>query len=414
MGIFDFISKRSEEEAQAAAAAAAAAKEAELNRKVNQLLEIIRSEGIACGGYTSLDQDPTIMTACERIAELIGLISWHLMENTDNGDQRIRNELSRKIDINPNSWMTRQTFFEAIAMNLLIYGDGNCVVRPHTENGYLRDLEVIPADRVSFMSDEINGYGYWIYIDGIRYDPRDLLHFRLTPDKQYPWKGRGIRVSIKEVADNLKQAATTENAFLSQEWKPSVIVKVQAMGEQFQDPAKREKIADDYLKTNKAGQPWIIPAEQMDITTLKPLTLQDLAISDTVKLNKSTAAAIVGVPNFLVGIGEFKKDEFNNFIQTRVRTIVENIQQTLTAALIQSPRWYIKGNIWALLDWDLATITQVFTAMGDRGWVSGNEARDRINLEPREGLDELKVLENYIPADMSGNQSKLTGGNDNA
>lgn len=414
MGIFDFISKRSDEEAQAAAAAVTAAKEAELNKKVNQLLEIIRSEGISCGGYTSLDHDPTIMTACEKIAAMIGLVSWHLMENTDNGDRRIRNELSRKIDINPNSWMTRQTFFEAIAMNLLLYGDGNCVVRPHTENGYLRDLEVIPADRVSFMPDEVNGYGYWILIDGIRYNPQDLLHFRLTPDKQYPWKGRGIRVSIKEVADNLKQAASTENAFLSQEWKPSVIVKVQAMGEQFQTPDGRAKIADDYLKTNRAGEPWIIPAEQMDITTLKPLTLQDLAISDTVKLNKSTAAAIVGVPNFMVGIGDFKKDEFNNFIETRVRTIVENIQQTLTAGLIQSPRWYVKGNIWALLDWDLSTITQVFTAMGDRGWVTGNEARDRINLEPREGLDELKVLENYIPADMSGNQSKLTGGNDNA
>ena len=49
--------------------------------------------------------------------------------------------------------------------------------------------------------------------------------------------------------------------------------------------------------------------------------------------------------------------------------------------------------------------------MGDRGWVTGNEARDRINLEPKEGLDELKVLENYIPANMSGNQSKLIGGN---
>jgi HK97 family phage portal protein len=410
MGIFNFVSKRSNEESQAAAAAAA--NEAELKRKVNQLLEIIRSEGISCGGYTSLDQDPTIMTACERIAELIGLVSWHLMENTDNGDQRIRNELSRKIDINPNSWMTRQTFFEAIAMNLLLYGDGNCVVRPHTEDGYLRDLEVIPADRVSFMEDQINGYGYWILIDGIRYDPRDLLHFRLTPDKQYPWKGRGIRVSINEVANNLKQASSTENAFLSQEWKPSVIVKVQAMGEEFATPEGREKIADDYLKTNKAGEPWIVPAEQMDISTLKPLTLQDLAIADTVKLNKATAAAIVGVPNFLVGIGDFKKDEFNNFIQTRVRTIVEGIQQTLTAALITSPRWYIKGNIWALLDWDLSTITQVFTAMGDRGWVTGNEARDRINLEPKEGLDELKVLENYIPASMSGNQSKLTGGND--
>ena len=67
-----------------------------------------------------------------------------------------------------------------------------------------------------------------------------------------------------------------------------------------------------------------------------------------------------------------------------------------------------------MLDWDLQQITSVFTAMGDRGWVTGNEARDRINLEPKEGLDELKVLENYIPADMSGNQSKLIGGSNDA
>ena len=151
----------------------------------------------------------------------------------------------------------------------------------------------------------------------------------------------------------------------------------------------------------------------MDIQSIKPLTLQDLAISDTVKLNKETAAAIVGVPSFLVGVGDFNKAEYNNFIQTTVRAIVDKIQQTMTKSLILSPNWYIKGNIWALLDWDLSTITTVFTAMGDRGWVTGNEARDRINLEPKEGLDELKVLENYIPADMSGNQKKLNGGEQN-
>lgn len=401
--------KRSEGAAQEAAQAELAKAKA----KMTQLLEIIRSEGIECAGYHSLDQDPTIMTACEKVAQMIGLVSWHLMENTDNGDLRIKNELSRKIDINPNSWMVRQTFFEAIAMNLLLYGDGNAVVRPITEGGYLRDLEVIPAGRVSFEQDQINGYGYIIRIDGIAHDPRDLLHFRLTPDKTYPWKGRGIRVSISDVANNLQQAAATEKSYLSSQYKPSVVVKVQAMGEEFQSAEGRSKIAHDYLETDEAGEPWIIPAEQMEVQQIKPLTLQDLAISDTVKLNKATAAAIVGVPSFMVGIGDFKKDEFNNFIQTTVRTIVENIQQTLTAGLITSPRWYIKGNIWALLDWDLSTITSVFTAMGDRGWITGNEARDRVNLEPKEGLDELKVLENYIPADMSGNQSKLTGGNSN-
>lgn len=386
----------------------------EIKKQVNnQILQLIHDGDLKCAGYTSLDQDPTIITACQAIAALVSLVSWHIMENTKNGDRRIKNELSRKIDINPNRFLTRADFFEAIAMNMLLYGDGNAVVRPHTEDGYLRDLEVVPMSRVAFVPDNPLGYGYWIYIDGIKYDPRDLLHFRLHPDKDKPWKGTGIRVAIQDIADNLKQAAHTENAYLASECKPPLIVNVNAMGEEFQSKEGRDKIAEDYLKTSRAGEPWIIPAEQMNVTSVKPLTLQDLAISDTVKMNKETAAAIVGVPAFLVGVGEFKKDEYNNFIQTTVREIVEKIQQTLTKSLILSPDWYIKGNVWALLDWDLQQITSVFTAMGDRGWVTGNEARDRINLEPKEGLDELKVLENYIPADMSGNQNKLNGGNQN-
>lgn len=388
-------------------------KEAVKAEAKKQLLALIQSGDIECAGYTSLDHDPTILTACQVIAGLVGLVSWHIMENGTSGDRRIKNELSRKIDIDPNSYTTRADFYEAIAMNMLLYGDGNAVVRPHTENGYLRDLEVVPMDRVSFMPDNILGYGYWIYIDGVKYDPRDLLHFRLHPDKQNPWKGRGIRVAINDIAQNLKQAAHTEKSFMSSDYKPPVIVKVQAMGEEFQTKEGREGIAEDYLKTSKEGQPWIIPAEQMEVQSVKPLTLQDLAISDTVKLNKETAAAIVGVPSFLVGVGDFKKDEYNNFIQTTVREIVNKIQQTMTKGLILSPNWYLKGNVWALLDWDVQQITNVFTAMGDRGWVTGNEARDRINLEPKEGLDELKVLENYIPADMSGNQNKLNGGNNN-
>lgn len=383
-----------------------------VKKEVNkQLLLMLESGDISCAGYTSLDQDPTILTACQAVAGLVGLISWHIMENSDNGDRRIKNELSRKIDIDPNSFLTRSDFYEAIAMNMLLYGNGNAVVRPHTENGYLRDLEVVPMDRVSFIPDDLMGYGYWILIDGIKYSPKDLLHFRLHPDKHYPWKGTGIKVAIKDIAQNLKQAAHTEKNYLASEYKPPLIVKVQAMGEEFQSPEGRKKIAQDYLKTEKDGEPWIIPAEQMDVESVKPLTLNDLAISDTVRLNKETAAAIVGVPSFLVGVGDFKKDEYNNFIQTTVKEIVEKIQQVMTKGLILSSNWYIKGNVWALLDWDLQQITSVFTAMGDRGWVTGNEARDRINLEPKEGLDELKVLENYIPASMSGNQSKLTGGN---
>lgn len=399
---FPTITKRGKEAEQKAAV------KAEVKR---QLVALLESGDLECAGYTSLDKDPTIVTACQRVAQLVGLVTWHLMQNTENGDKRIVNELSRKIDINPNSFMVRQNFYKAIVMNMLLYGNGNAVVRPHTEDGYLRDLEVIPAGRVTFVPDSVYGYGYKIIIDGITYDPNDLLHFRLNPDKTYPWKGVGINVSIKDVANNLKQAAHTEKAFMASEYKPPLIVNVQAASEAFATKDGRDKLAEDYLSTSAAGQPWILPADEVSVQSVKPLTLQDLAIADTVKLNKEAAAAIVGVPSFLVGVGDFNKAEFNNFVQTTVRSIVEDISQTMTKGLILSPNWYIKGNVMALLDWDLQQLVSVFTAMGDRGWVTGNEARDKINLEPKEGLDELKVLENYIPADMSGDQSKLTGGN---
>ena len=229
----------------------------------------------------------------------------------------------------------------------------------------------------------------------------------INPDKTYPWKGTSFRVAVKDVAENLHQAAKTEKAFNSVKWKPPMIIKVDGISGEFQDKEGRRELVEDYVATSEEGEPWIIPAQQMEVQSVKPLTLQDLAIADTVTLNKKAAASIVGVPAFLVGIGDFNQAEYNNFIMTQVRRIVECIQQTLTKDLIISESWYIKGNVWQLRDWDLATITSVFTAFGDRGWVTGNEARDRINLEPREGLDELLVLENYIPADMSGDQKKL-------
>jgi hypothetical protein len=38
--------------------------------------------------------------------------------------------------------------------------------------------------------------------------------------------------------------------------------------------------------------------------------------------------------------------------------------------------------------------------------VNGDEWRDRMHMSPA-GLKEYKILENYLPYDMSGNQKKL-------
>lgn len=357
--------------------------------------------------YTSLDKCPEIMTGVRRIAELIGSMTIYLMSNTKNGDVRITNELSRKIDIEPMKYMNRSTWMQAIVMNLFLYGSGNSIVIPHTYKGYLTNLEPISASRVSFMAVGDSYSRYRVMIDGKPRNPDDVMHFVLNPDKYYLWKGRGLQVSLRDLAKNLKQANATERGFLESKWKPSIIVKVDAMIDEFSSPENRRKILNDYVRSSQVGEPWLIPGEQFQVEQVKPLTLADLAIKDTVELDKRAVAAVLGVPAFLLGVGAYNQKEWNNFIQNTIRPVALSIAQEMTKKIILNPNWYLKFNTLSLMDWDVTTLTQVFGSLYDRGITTGNEVRDRIGLDPKEGLDDLLVLENYIPIDKAADQLKL-------
>lgn len=366
---------------------------------------------LCCQGYTRLADNPEIQTACLRIAELIGSMTIYLMENTPDGDRRIVNELSRMIDITPNGNMTRSNWMTANVMNMLLYGNGNGICVPHTYEGQLRSLEPITASRVSFVPVGDSFREYRVLIDGQARDPNNLMHFVYNPDPTYLWKGQGVTVTLKDIANNLKQAQKTENAFMASEWKPSIIVKVDALTDEFSSPEGRDKLLQSYVKPSRTGEPWLIPAEQFQVEQVRPLTLADLAIKDTVELDKKTVASVVGVPPFLLGVGEFNRDEWNSFVQTKVRAIVINIQQEMTRCLILSPKWYLFLNYWSLIDYDLRGVSEVLLAGADRGFVNGDEWRDRMHLAPA-GLKEYKVLENYIPYSESGNQKKLVPNED--
>lgn len=361
-------------------------------------------ESISCEGYTRLSDNPEVRMAIGRIAELIGSMSIRLMENTDSGDIRLKNGLSRRLDIDPNPWMTRKTMMSSIIWTLLLDGGGNAVVWPKTSDGNLAELIPIPPSSVSFAAD---GFGYRVMIGGVPYDPGDLLHFVLNPSAERPWLGTGFRVALRSVVRALRQAEKTKNSFLSSEWKPSVIVKVDGNAEELITESGRKSLTEQYLKTSGAGEPWLIPAEQMEVVQVKPLSLNDLAINDSVKLDKQSVAAILGVPPYVVGLGKFDQAEWNHFISTTIMPIVRGIEQELTRKLLYSPDWYISINPWALYSYDLKDLSNIGANLYIRGVMTGNEVRNWINLAPKEGLDELVILENFIPQGMIGDQKKL-------
>ena len=301
--------------------------------------------------------------------------------------------------------MTRAAFVHWIVRNLYLDGNGNVTVYPDTRRGIIRDLQPIPPAFCAYVPDGM--WGYRVAINGREYDPDTILHFTLNPDSYYPWLGTGYKVSLADVANNLKQAAKTEKGFMESKWKPSLIVKVDALTDEFSSPDGRKQLLDDYIETTTAGEPWMIPADQFSVEQVKPLTLSDLALADMVTLDKKTVASILGIPPFVLGVGDFNRDAWNNFINATIMPLARNIEQELTKKLLYSPDLFFRFNSWSLFSYSITELVSAGAEMVDRMALRRNEWRSWVNMPPDPDMDELLALENYLPADRLGDQGKL-------
>ena len=339
---------------------------------------------LSCEGYRPLSACPEVRMCVDIYANLISSMTVYLMENTDIGDIRVKNELSRKLDIEPNPLMTRKQLMHCIVRTLLLDGDGNQFTAPVYKDGYLESLVPLKPS-AAIIQNTPNGYV--VKYGENTYNPDELLHFVINPDPEEPWKGTGYRVALHDVVAGLRQAGKTKQALMESP-APSLVVKIDSNAEELASPK----------------------GQLMDVQQVKPLTLNDLAISTNIELDKRTVAGLFGVPPFLVGVGNYSAEEYNNFISSRIMPLAKGIEQEMTRKLLISPNWYIRFNYRSLYSYSIDQIVAAGSAMVDRMAMSRNEWRDWAGIAPRADMEELLALENYIPVDRLGDQKKLKKG----
>jgi HK97 family phage portal protein len=348
-----------------------------------------------------LSEAPEVAAAIWVIADLISSAPIHLMENATNGDKRIRDALSRKIDVAPWSLGTRQTWIHWIVESELT--EGEAVVIPKTAGPLIADL--IPAPGAS-LSRPAGSNSYEVRYNGHIFDAGDVLHFRLRPDPSQPWRGIGPQVQLQQVVDSIIQTADTKTAYMSSEYKPPIVIAVNS-DSPLSDETARTKFIQKYMKRKDKSEPLVIPADLMTFSQVKPLSLTDLAIRDGVELDKKTVASIFGIPPFLLGVGSFNKEEYNTFISRTIVPICRGIEQELTKKLLYSENRYFRFSTRRLYSYSLQELSQISLNMRNAGLMTGNEGRNWLDLPPKDGLDDLVMLENYLPADRLGDQKKL-------
>ena len=362
-------------------------------------------------GYRKLTDCPEISGLIDRMTAIISSSTIYLMRNTRRGDERVRDRLARKIDIDPWRMGTRQTWMAWIVSTMLGAGDGNAFILPHyvEDSGLLYDLEPMPG---ATMQPILNGKSYEVQWRNRTY-PRDaVLHFRLFPDPDQPWRGRGYRATAQQLADSLADLANLEANLSSPDYRPPFILYADTDTDFFDDE-KREGFRRKYLENVERGQPWILPDGFLKVEKFEPLSLTDLAIKDTSELNRTAVATLFGAPPFLLGVGAFNREQYNSCIRSVILPICQGMTQTLTAGLLDSEDLYFvmpEKRLYAYTPMEMVTMG---LAMADRGYVTGDEIRDMAMMDPA-GLTEFRALENYIPYDMAALQAKLTGGNNNA
>ncbi|SOB47156.1 Prophage pi2 protein 31 [Lactococcus piscium] len=360
------------------------------------------AKSLLVGGYTRLSDSPEVLTAVNTIADLVSNMTIQLMENGDKGDIRVKNDLSRLVDIKPNQYQTRKSFIFWIVKSMML--TGNAVVMPITRNGMTIELRPLADNKIRFFYDNENEFDYVIKYKEKDYAPDSLLHFVLNPKDDLPFMGSSYRVSLSDVTHNLRQASATKRSFMSSEYMPSLVMLIDSDADLDED--EREKFEEKYLKRKDKNKPLLLPDGLVKFETIKPLTLEDLAIHESIKVDKQTVASILGIPAFVLGVGDYSKDEWNNFINTKIMSIAQIIQQTLNTLIVDDNQ-YFNFNPRSLYNYSLVEQVNAITNLVKVNTLRRNEGRNWLGLAPDSEMDDLIVLENYLLQQDLSKQGKL-------
>ena len=363
-------------------------------------------------------KNPTFFRAVNLICSSIGMLPCHLFERTretvtdEQTGEVIEREVVEKATTHalfsvlhrkPNSFQTPFEFKTQMQADLLFHGSAVAYQR-RTVRGQIKELVPLQRSRVSV---ELNQN-----LDGIRffYQPPNGARRELSPLDVFwiraPITLDGVNgTSLLEVAvEALGLATAAERAQGSIFRNGSIVGGVLEHPKTLTSPAierLRQQFDDRHSGIDNAGR-WIVAEEGLKVSAGPQATGKDAQAVEARKLQVEELGRITGVPRPLLMVDETSWgsgiEQLGLFFVTYcLMPWFVAWEEAISRSLLlesEQERYFAKFNEGALLRGSLKDQAEFFSkALGSGGspaWFTQNEVRDKFNLKPVDGGDELK------------------------
>lgn len=367
-------------------------------------------------------KETTLITSLRILSDNVSKLPVKVHKGNDDADDH---HLSKMLKLRPNRLMSASTLWKTIEYQRNWYGY-SVVAIGRNKNGKPVSLIPLNMDHIEPFIDDIDlfktGYNpmFFLYQQGgeeYKFTYEDVLYFLgMTKDGIDPMP---IREQLRTVIENAGEAQRFTNVYLKNGLHARGVVKYIGDLDETGQTKLQERMNRVAGGIEKAGQllPLPIGFDYQSIST----SLKDSQFTELQALSERQIASAFGVKmhqlNSLERSTHHNQEQQNKeFYGDTLQPVLTGYEQEMSYKLLTekeiSEGYFIRFNVDAMLRSDLKTRYEAYGIGVQNGFLTPNEPREKENIPPLPGGDQLYFNGNMIPVTMAGSQY-VKGGDSN-
>lgn len=384
--------------------------------QLNQLIDFLGLNGTKEKALS----EATYFACLKVLSESVGKLPLKLLQHRENNGviTARQHALYSILHDRPNPFMTSTSFWSTIEQNRNHWGNAYALIKGA---GSKLSLWILPSEEVEIWYDDQKILSeasdvYYIYTHGgkmYQFSSEQILHFK-TSNTFDGIKGISVREQLKmTIEGNIKSQKLLNSMYKSGFTAKAVVQLTSDLSQKDREKFVKglEKFAGTDLDDKEMKNFIPLPVG----TELKPLNIKlaDNQFIDVKKYSALQIASAFGIkPN---QIGDYEKSSYASaeaqqlsFYVDTLLYILKQYEEELNYKLLSNKEikdgYYFKFNIAVILRADLKTQVETLCQAISNFLYTPNEARALLDMEAKEGGDQLLGNGASIPVTLAGTQ----------